>query len=216
MQDKEVRMEEQQNEKTTKEKIFDAALDLFSEKGFDEVSVRELTRNVGIRESSLYNHFKSKDEILDTIFERFKSDLERSSDSEANIDELISSSTPEEVLNTIAERLVEQIRQPQAQKILRIITIELYHNKKIRDFFSQELIDKREAAFETIFRKMIERGVIKPLDPKTLAKEYYTFTIYMYFRYFILEYNETDSGTSSLDIELIKRRIKFFSDLIKA
>ena len=44
-----------QNEtkKPTKEKIFDVSIDLFSQKGFDAVSVREIAREVGIRESSI-------------------------------------------------------------------------------------------------------------------------------------------------------------------
>lgn len=213
---KSIPKKEQPGEKTTKERIFDAALDLFSEKGFSEVSVRELTRKVGIKESSLYNHFRSKDEILDAIFEYFKSELEESSKSEEDLDELITSCTPEEFLNTVADKLLEQIRKPRTQKILRIITIELYHNKKIRDFFSEELIDKREASFEIIFRKMMEKGLIKPLDPKILATEYYSFTIYMYFRYFILKYDDVDSDMYALDKELVRKRIKLFSQLIKA
>ena len=55
--------------KPTKEKIFDVALDLFSQKGFDAVSVREIAREVGIRESSIYNHYKSKEAILDAIID---------------------------------------------------------------------------------------------------------------------------------------------------
>lgn len=40
---------------TTKEKIVETALDLFSQRGYDGVSVRDIARAVGIRESSLYN-----------------------------------------------------------------------------------------------------------------------------------------------------------------
>ena len=45
---------------TTKEKILDTALELFSRQGYDGASVRAIARAVGIRESSLYNHFPSK------------------------------------------------------------------------------------------------------------------------------------------------------------
>ena len=44
---------------TTKEKITETALDLFSQRGYDGVSVRDIARAVGIRESSIYNHFQS-------------------------------------------------------------------------------------------------------------------------------------------------------------
>lgn len=38
----------------TKDKIFDTALDLFSKKGYDSVSVRTIASEVGIKESSIY------------------------------------------------------------------------------------------------------------------------------------------------------------------
>ena len=44
----------------TKDKIFDTALDLFSKKGYDSVSVRTIASEVGIKESSIYNHYSSK------------------------------------------------------------------------------------------------------------------------------------------------------------
>ena len=36
---------------------------IFSQKGFNGVSVREIAREVGIRESSIYNHYKNKEAI---------------------------------------------------------------------------------------------------------------------------------------------------------
>ena len=52
---------------TTKEKILDTALELFSRHGYDGASVRDIARAVGIRESSLYNHFPSKRALFDGI-----------------------------------------------------------------------------------------------------------------------------------------------------
>lgn len=58
----------------TRERIIEAALALFSQRGYGGVSVREIARAVGLRESSLYNHFASKraifDAIVDTCFQR--------------------------------------------------------------------------------------------------------------------------------------------------
>ena len=50
-----------------KDKIFNVSIDLFSEYGYDGVSVRQIAGEVGIKESSIYNHFKSKEAILDSI-----------------------------------------------------------------------------------------------------------------------------------------------------
>ena len=52
---------------TTKEKIVDEALTLFSTKGYKGTSVKSIADAVGIKDSSLYKHFKSKRDIFDTI-----------------------------------------------------------------------------------------------------------------------------------------------------
>jgi AcrR family transcriptional regulator len=44
----------------TREKTLQEALRLFSEKGYEAVSVRDIARAVGVKESSLFNHFRNK------------------------------------------------------------------------------------------------------------------------------------------------------------
>ena len=57
--------------KSTKEQILEAALKLFSENSFHGASIRDIAKVIGKRESSIYNHFKSKDEIFEKIIEKF-------------------------------------------------------------------------------------------------------------------------------------------------
>ena len=59
-------------QRNTKEKIFDVSLELFSQKGFNNTSVRQIAREVGIKESSIYNHYPSKQAILDEILKTFQ------------------------------------------------------------------------------------------------------------------------------------------------
>ncbi len=42
---------------------------MFSVKGYDAVSIRQIASAVGIKESSIYNHFKSKQDILNKIID---------------------------------------------------------------------------------------------------------------------------------------------------
>ena len=48
---------------TTKERITEEALTLFSTNGYQGTSVKSIADAVGIRDASLYKHFKSKQEI---------------------------------------------------------------------------------------------------------------------------------------------------------
>lgn len=49
---------------STRERILDVALDLFTEKGFDRTSLREIAERLGVTKAALYYHFASKDDIL--------------------------------------------------------------------------------------------------------------------------------------------------------
>jgi AcrR family transcriptional regulator len=48
----------------TRERILNAALDLFIEKGFDKTSLREIAEQLGVTKAALYYHFASKEDIL--------------------------------------------------------------------------------------------------------------------------------------------------------
>ncbi|MBI6875638.1 TetR/AcrR family transcriptional regulator [Clostridium aciditolerans] len=55
----------------TKDRILRTALKLFIERGFVEVSVNDLIKEVGIAKGGFYHHFKSKDELIGEIIEKF-------------------------------------------------------------------------------------------------------------------------------------------------
>ena len=52
---------------TTKQKVRQAAQKLFRERGYAAIGMRELANEVGIQAPSLYNHYKSKDDLLREI-----------------------------------------------------------------------------------------------------------------------------------------------------
>jgi AcrR family transcriptional regulator len=54
---------------TAREEILDAAAELFTTQGFANTSTRSIADAVGIRQSSLYHHFKTKDDILEDLLE---------------------------------------------------------------------------------------------------------------------------------------------------
>jgi AcrR family transcriptional regulator len=55
--------------RSTKEAIREAAIRLFSSKGFDQTSLREVADAVGITKASLYYHYASKLDLLLAIIE---------------------------------------------------------------------------------------------------------------------------------------------------
>jgi AcrR family transcriptional regulator len=49
---------------STRERILDVALDLFTDQGFDGTSMREIAERLNISKPAIYYHFASKEEIL--------------------------------------------------------------------------------------------------------------------------------------------------------
>lgn len=57
----------------TRERVLDAALDLFIEHGFDGTSMREIAERVGVTKAALYYYFPSKDDMLMALHARLHS-----------------------------------------------------------------------------------------------------------------------------------------------
>ena len=56
-----------------KNEILDVAGRLFAQKGYDSTSTNDILEEIGIARGTLYYHFKSKEDILDAMFDRMKS-----------------------------------------------------------------------------------------------------------------------------------------------
>ena len=55
------------SEGDTRTRIQRIALDLFTEHGYEATSLREIAERLGVTKAALYYHFKTKDEIIDSL-----------------------------------------------------------------------------------------------------------------------------------------------------
>lgn len=197
----------------TKEKILNVAIDLFSRKGFSAVSIREITREVGIKESSLYNHFRNKDEILETIFSLLKSELGKVLPPFELLDHILSSMTPATFLRQGILLYKEHVADsPITSKILRILSIEQYRDPRAREIMLNDYTRNALDFLEVVFDKMIEKKQIKSLNPRVLAAEYQYPIFAMLSEYQILKFDDKDTR----DIEQrMEDHIQFFINNVK-
>lgn len=169
----------------TKEKIFDVSLDLFSKKGYDSVSLREIAEEVGIKKSSIYSHYSSKEAILMDIFEYFTDlfkydELLNSKDLILTADNEVLLENPELFYHQGSEAIKEMLSQERNLKIWKLIFIQMHYNESIRLFFQNEILVKPLVFWNGFFTILKEKGIIREdCNPKLLAKEYYSFPIYL-------------------------------------
>lgn len=68
-----VEMRKQADER--RKEILDAAEELFSRRGFDGTSTNDILEKVGIARGTLYHHFKSKEDIMNGLIDRYSERL---------------------------------------------------------------------------------------------------------------------------------------------
>jgi AcrR family transcriptional regulator len=152
----------------TKGKIIDCAIDLFSQKGYYETGVRDIVSHVGIKESSLYNHFKSKQDILSAILDTYKSLASHFSVERFSVEQLLENITHENILRFYPIEFpsgeVEKYR-----KILCIILHEQFRIPIVRDYMVNSFIGGCKRYIISVTNMLIREGKIEPLDSKMLA-----------------------------------------------
>lgn len=60
----------------TRQRIQDVALELFAEQGYEKTSLREIAEHLDVTKAALYYHFKTKEDILVSIFEDLNRPIE--------------------------------------------------------------------------------------------------------------------------------------------
>ncbi len=202
-------------ERSTKDIILDVAIELFAEKGYNRVSIREIAKAVGIKGSSIYNHFKSKEDIMETLLAIYKEESDKYFGGfymDMNIDNLIESTSMEEMLEKSLMLSVGFMGVPKVNRIFKILTSELSYSSRFREFFLNEFIVVPREILTEIFGKLAERGKIKAEEPELLAIEFYSFVIYKFYEDYILR------GETNIDFEKMKseftRHIRFFTRTI--
>src|SRR4051795_5958756 len=100
----------------TRERILAAALDLFSERGFDGASTREIAARAGVTQPLLNYHFSSKDDLwraaVDGLFEQLNIALTARADGLRGVDELTA------VRLLVREFIWFSARHPQLHRII--------------------------------------------------------------------------------------------------
>jgi AcrR family transcriptional regulator len=145
----------------TREKILNAALDLFYEKGFHLATVDEIAERAGVGKGTLYRYFASKSALFNELIKSRIEELERTA--QAVLD------GQDDVLTMIT-------------KYVRIYFEFFDHNKRLYRLILQERLDLADQVQEMYVKKVMRRipvlkrkireasqhGVLKDVDFQTV------------------------------------------------
>jgi AcrR family transcriptional regulator len=196
-------------QKTTQEKIIDAAIDLFAQKGYNNISIRNIAAAVGIKESSIYKHYASKNQILQKILQYPLTRIYTIAERDDTTEQLITKMGVDGFLSESGTVFTNWITDPTTVKVLRIFYIELYHNDQIMQSYVN-LVNQGEMFWASVFNTMMKQGLIKPADPQMLASEFLAVFWNAFTDYFLVQYGRTSGSFMDLHSASLASHTKYF------
>lgn len=199
----------------TKDKIFDTALDLFSKKGYDSVSVRTIASEVGIKESSIYNHYSSKKDILMSILNYFEEYFKGNPLDDENIRKLLEEN-PEEFYHQGSEMFKQHIFEEKILKIMKLIFVQMYQIDEVKEFFLREILGGSTDFWSDVFEILIQKNVIgSDCNPNKLAEMYFGFSMFKLWEIF-LKYDDFPKAEIEIMFDEVEEYHKFLLDSVRA
>jgi TetR/AcrR family fatty acid metabolism transcriptional regulator len=148
-----------------RQRILDAALQVFAERGYYNAKVAEVARQAGVADGTIYLYFENKDDLLINLFEdrmdflirRLREDLEQHG-----------GTVPERIRRLMHLHLRLAVEAP---ALAEFITVELRQSSK----FVKEYENPRFQQYLVILRDLVEEGqrdgsLDERLDPRNIVR----------------------------------------------
>jgi len=135
--------------KDTRDRILMAALEMFSQNGYAGTNIRELTASLGLVKSSMYKHFKSKEDIWNTL-----------------LDEMIA------YYNQRFGMVDFTVHDERIVMTRKLLSIEQYRDERARELATKHFLTGLTEMFTHIFEGMMNKGLLRRDDPEMLAFAY--------------------------------------------
>ena len=190
------------SELSTREKLLHAALDLFSQKGYDATGVDEIAESIGMSGPIIYKYFKGKEDLLNSIH--------TISDNPYN--EQMGFNTPfpiwihngEELKQFTMHQIHFTINNETIIKLRKLCTIEQFRNKDLTFEATNHQFDKIVNQYTDIFKGMIEHGAVEEMDPKVLSLEFTGPTA------MLIQLSDREPSRRQEAIDMIEKHVDFF------
>lgn len=193
----------------TKKKIIDVSLELFSEQGYKGTTIRQIANAVGIKGSSIYNHFKGKDEILASIFSMYRPrSFRRKMLNTEYIEEI--KTNPNCFVSIFETEILNLYKDQHWNKVYKLFIMEMFQNKSVEELMKQNILEDAKKAFEFFFCELKKNKLIKDMDSDFIANE--LFSLIMFSNIEVLLKND---NTPDYYITLTKKRLEYLWENIK-
>ena len=194
----------------TKDKILKTSLKLFSAKGYKATTVRDIAGVMGVKQSALYNHFKNKDEILETLISNLTSSAIVTLFDDRNSQELYRQGKA--LLSSIATTFKLLSFDGQNEALYKLLMQELFRNAQIREIYNEHFYQENVKKLSGLFFGMMQDDIIKSSDPLLLANEFFAPLFFYQMQITLLK---LDKKSTSSVVSMFEKHVDLFWDNIK-
>ena len=149
-------------EEKTYHRILQAALKLFSAKGYDGTTTKDLASAAGVAEGTLFRYFPNKKAILIEVttsgWVEILTDL---------LTELSEMGSYKAVAQVMRRRM---FRMKENNDLLRVCFIEAQFHPELQERIQSEVIAKMSDVAEAFFQTAMDKGIYRPMNPKIVAQ----------------------------------------------
>lgn len=181
--------------KNTKQDILSVALDLFSQKGYSAVSIRDICKRVGIKESTAYYHFKNKQDIFDTLQHEFLQIADKymstlTSAMQGGGETILDDSFFEKIGSVYIEGF---LLDDFCNAFIRLLNIEQFYSESSRKLYVKWMLEMPLDFQSGVFSYLMHIGILPQMDSNYLAVRYYA-PIFLYYQQYMLSGDSTDEN----------------------
>ena len=194
----------------TRNAILEVSLKHFSANGYRATSVRDISGELGIKQSALYNHFKSKDEILSTLISELTSSA---------ITKLFSHfTTPDAyrqgkmLLTSVATTFKLISFDAKNEALFKLLMQEIFNYINIREIYNEYFYQENVKKLSSYLFSMMQDEMIRSSDPLLLANEFFSPLFFYQMQITLLKIDK--KSTSSM-VSLFEKHVEFFWETIK-
>ena len=154
----------------TKERILEAALEMFSQNGYAGTNIRELSASLGLVKSGVYKHYESKEAIWNALLDEM---ITYYADHFGSAEHLPPVPDSLEGLVTMTMQMVNfTVHDEKVIMTRKVLTLEQFRDVRARELATKHFLTGLTDIFKQIFAGMMDKGLLRRDDPEMLAFAY--------------------------------------------
>ena len=156
----------------TKERILEAALEMFSQNGYAGTNIRELSASLGLVKSGVYKHYESKEAIWNALLDEMIAYYGEHFGSSEHLPPVPDSL---EGLVTMTMQMVNfTVHDERIIMTRKVLTLEQFRDDRARELATKHFLTGLTEMFTQVFTGMMGKGLLRRDDPAMLAFAYTT------------------------------------------